>query len=672
MSSSHYGKEKRTSTAKQSILSYFNKPHLKNATLHDIGSSSSKQPVLEHDFNGSRGVGSSSTLDSHGNSSGLETGGWEWARYLAQVEMEDLQEKIRTSRFLALSLDEVTAIDHTSWVNSSAENLFEVVIKNLKDIGGMSNAMIAQKLVCVGADGAFVMQGQRNGLCVRIDKSKEINMSCIGRDGILCVAVREYMVPLHYIGKSGHSTKQLPISRDDFSNIVISVKSTLTNIARKLRLQCSRKAICRDSSPKTFILHLRIGEFPFWFHQMWTTPLQLVVALGILFHAVGLPTFSALVVIILTMMVNSPLAKLQHKFQTELMSAQDEQLRATSEALVHMKVLKLHAWEEHFREAIEKMHKDADIYLLDDPFSVVDAHTATSLFRDYVMRALSKKTVILVTHQVDFLPAFDSILELVNAHKDSMGSNGPLGTMPFSKDKPVKNNEEIQRIRPQKEQRHLGREPKGDQLIKQEETGDTGLKPYIDYLKQNKGFLYCSFAALSHLTFITGQILRNTWIAAKVQSSQVSYLLLITVYIAIGFTSSIFLFLLPIFVVILGLQASKSLFFELMTSLFRAPMAFFDSTPLGRILSRHFLTIIAPVWHPQVAANPLSQGSKTSHPPPKATTATSKPGAYRPPHAKSAAAVNAQTIEQNALKNKKKREKQKEKKALEASSGNSS
>eukprot|EP01018_Ginkgo_biloba_P011873 Gb_23573 [translate_table: standard] len=74
MSSSHHGKEKQTSTAKQSILSYFNKPHLKNVALHDIGSSSSKQPVLEHDFNGSRGVGSSSTLDSHGNSSGLETG----------------------------------------------------------------------------------------------------------------------------------------------------------------------------------------------------------------------------------------------------------------------------------------------------------------------------------------------------------------------------------------------------------------------------------------------------------------------------------------------------------------------------------------------------------------------------------------------------------------------
>eukprot|EP01018_Ginkgo_biloba_P035485 Gb_20972 [translate_table: standard] len=81
----------------------------------------------------------------------------------------------------------------------------------------------------------------------------------------------------------------------------------------------------------------RIGEFPFWFHQIWTTPLQLVVALGILFHAVGLATFSASAVIILTMMVNSPLAKLQHKFQTELRSSQGEQLRATSEALIHMK-----------------------------------------------------------------------------------------------------------------------------------------------------------------------------------------------------------------------------------------------------------------------------------------------------------------------------------------------
>uniref|UniRef100_A0A803N4X0 ABC transporter domain-containing protein n=1 Tax=Chenopodium quinoa TaxID=63459 RepID=A0A803N4X0_CHEQI len=48
------------------------------------------------------------------------------------------------------------------------------------------------------------------------------------------------------------------------------------------------------------------------------------------------------------------------------------------------------------------LYQNADIYLLDDPFSAVDAHI------EYVMKALSEKIVLLVTHQVDFLPAFHS------------------------------------------------------------------------------------------------------------------------------------------------------------------------------------------------------------------------------------------------------------------------
>ncbi|GLJ25991.1 hypothetical protein SUGI_0498560 [Cryptomeria japonica] len=101
----------------------------------------------------------------------------------------------------------------------------------------------------------------------------------------------------------------------------------------------------------------RIGEFPFWLHMTWTTVLQLVFALSILFHVIGWATVAALAVLILTMIFNSPLAKLQRKFLTELMSAQDERLRAVTEALVHMKVLKLHAWEEYFKLGIEKLRK---------------------------------------------------------------------------------------------------------------------------------------------------------------------------------------------------------------------------------------------------------------------------------------------------------------------------
>ncbi|KAF3606653.1 hypothetical protein DY000_02044331, partial [Brassica cretica] len=56
------------------------------------------------------------------------------------------------------------------------------------------------------------------------------------------------------------------------------------------------------------------------------------------------------------------------------------------------------------------LYQDADIYLLDDPFSALDAHTSSDLFRDYILSALAEKTVVFVTHQVEFLPAADLIL----------------------------------------------------------------------------------------------------------------------------------------------------------------------------------------------------------------------------------------------------------------------
>ena len=85
------------------------------------------------------------------------TCGWEWAQYLAQVEKDDLKEHIANATFLSLSLDEVTAIDNTSWIcmsiymvndhirhsyllgikkmreTSTAENIYELVLNTLKE-----------------------------------------------------------------------------------------------------------------------------------------------------------------------------------------------------------------------------------------------------------------------------------------------------------------------------------------------------------------------------------------------------------------------------------------------------------------------------------------------------------------------------------------------------------
>ncbi|KAK9923578.1 hypothetical protein M0R45_031987 [Rubus argutus] len=68
------------------------------------------------------------------------------------------------------------------------------------------------------------------------------------------------------------------------------------------------------------------------------------------------------------------------------------------------------------------VYSDADIYLLDDPFSAVDATTAAILFHDCVMAALAKKTVIMVTHQVEFLSDVDNILVMDGGRMTQSGS----------------------------------------------------------------------------------------------------------------------------------------------------------------------------------------------------------------------------------------------------------
>lgn len=53
---------------------------------------------------------------------------------------------------------------------------------------------------------------------------------------------------------------------------------------------------------------------------------------------------------------------------------------------------------------------NADVYLLDDPLSAVDAHVGQFLFHEGIRNSLKDKTRILVTHQVHLLPYFDKIV----------------------------------------------------------------------------------------------------------------------------------------------------------------------------------------------------------------------------------------------------------------------
>eukprot|EP01018_Ginkgo_biloba_P002831 Gb_14726 [translate_table: standard] len=93
----------------------------------------------------------------------------------------------------------------------------------------------------------------------------------------------------------------------------------------------------------------RFGEFPWWLHWAWTVPFQMLGAVGILFATVGWATLPGLFIIIVTAILNRPLARSLQNCQAHFMTAQDERLRATSEILISMKIIKLQAWEDKFK-----------------------------------------------------------------------------------------------------------------------------------------------------------------------------------------------------------------------------------------------------------------------------------------------------------------------------------
>ncbi|PNX54656.1 ABC transporter C family member 3-like protein, partial [Trifolium pratense] len=72
------------------------------------------------------------------------------------------------------------------------------------------------------------------------------------------------------------------------------------------------------------------------------------------------------------------------------------------------------------------LYQDADIYLFDDPFSAVDAHTGSHLFKECLFGVLSSKTVVYVTHQVEFLPTADLILVMKDGKITQSGKYADL------------------------------------------------------------------------------------------------------------------------------------------------------------------------------------------------------------------------------------------------------
>ncbi|MCO5604372.1 hypothetical protein L7F22_058537 [Adiantum nelumboides] len=272
------------------------------------------------------------------------------------------------------------------------------------------------------------------------------------------------------------------------------------------------------------------------------------------------------------------------------------------------------------------LYQDADIYLLDDPFSAVDAHTGSHLFQKCILDLLKQKTVLYVTHQVEFLPVADNVVvvdggninqagkfnelkqaganfsKLIGAHLKALKS---VESKEFSKtsnenlEKTEKAFEEVTGeinggsvTKP--EDSDVSMDSKGIRQIVQEEERAMGkVRPevYWSLATAVYGGALVPFLLLAQILFQALQIASNYWMAwatpeSLEESSKVSSKVLLGVYLGLAAASALCILARALLLAFTSLKTAQKFFVNMLHSVFRAPMSFFDATPAGRILNR--------------------------------------------------------------------------------------
>ncbi|CAL1297856.1 unnamed protein product [Larinioides sclopetarius] len=281
------------------------------------------------------------------------------------------------------------------------------------------------------------------------------------------------------------------------------------------------------------------------------------------------------------------------------------------------------------------VYQDADIYLLDDPLSAVDSHVGAHIFKHVIgpNGALSNKTRILATHDISVLPDVDKIYVMSGgkilesgSYRELMNQKGEFAR--FIEENRKKQDEDDEDSSPEANEnedkttkrmssedlkalmkrtgsrlsRSISRTISVEESEKKKAQFIENEKMEIGHVKASIFWTYFRYATL-HLTlfFMLGfaaykcfEIGSNVWLSQwssdepLPDGSQNVPLrnMRMGIYGLLGLGQGISTLIATIIMAVASTRASIRFHKSMLWSVLRSPMAFFDTTPLGRVLNR--------------------------------------------------------------------------------------
>ena len=248
-------------------------------------------------------------------------------------------------------------------------------------------------------------------------------------------------------------------------------------------------------------------------------------------------------------------------------------------------------------------YSGADVLIFDDPLSALDPEVAQKVFENCINGLLAGKTRLLVTNNLQFLSECDFIVafskhgQIVEqgTYSDLMSDKrGEItrllrGITP-SRRSMVKE-EKVAEIK-KDDTKSKDKDAKNLMTKEERQTGSVKLSVYLKYIQAGGGYIFFSLIFLTYMLSTGTNVMTSVWVAMWTADAPSGYsngkseTFYIVGYAILSILLGIMTFIRSYALASFGVRSSFNLHGNVLRSVLKAPMSFFDTTPTGRILSR--------------------------------------------------------------------------------------